>query len=60
MTLSPIGMILEKEWKRTQRLRPELNLIMDNYIIMPNHDHGIIVYRDARPGVSKPATMRLR
>jgi len=52
MILSPIGMIVEKEWQRTPLIRPELNLIMDNYIIMPNHVHGIIVYRDARPGVS--------
>jgi len=52
MILSPIGMIVEKEWQRTPLIRPELNLNMDNYIIMPNHVHGIIVYRDARPVVS--------
>ena len=33
-------------------IRPELNLIMDKYIIMPNHIHGIIVYnRAGRPVV---------
>ncbi|MCF8222581.1 MAG: hypothetical protein K9J25_05495 [Bacteroidales bacterium] len=52
MILSPIGLIVQKEWDRTPALRPELNLIMDNYVIMPNHVHGIIVYRGARPGIS--------
>ena len=52
MFLSPIGRIVDKEWNRTPLLRQELNLIMDDYVIMPDHIHGIIIYRDARPGVS--------
>lgn len=48
MYLSPIGGIIEKEWIITSSLRPELNLKMDDYVIMPNHIHGIIIYRDRR------------
>lgn len=43
MLFSPIGRIVQDEWEKTPMIRPELNLIMDKYIIMPNHIHGIIV-----------------
>jgi REP element-mobilizing transposase RayT len=39
--LSPIGQIAEQEWRRTETLRP--NVSLDEFIIMPNHLHGIIV-----------------
>ena len=52
MLFSPIGRIVQDEWEKTPMIRPELNLIMDKYIIMPNHIHGIIVYnRAVRPVV---------
>jgi hypothetical protein len=34
-------LIPEEEWRRAETLRP--NLSLDEYIIMPNHRHGIIV-----------------
>ena len=52
MILSPIGRIVYQEWFKTPIIRPELNLIMDDFIVMPDHIHGIIIRRDARPGVS--------
>lgn len=52
MVLSPIGRIVEKEWYKTPSMRPELNLLMYDFVIMPDHIHGIIIRRDARPCAS--------
>ncbi len=41
--LSPIGHIVEEEWKRNEELRPELK--NDAYVVMPDHIHGIVVLR---------------
>ena len=38
--LSEIGNIVFAEWLRTPMVRP--NVILDDFIIMPNHIHGII------------------
>lgn len=38
--LSSIGKIVQKEWLKTEQLRN--NIKLDEYIIMPNHIHGII------------------
>ncbi len=45
--LSVIGQIVEQEWKRTAALR--LNVSIDEFIIMPNHLHGIIVIHETHP-----------
>ena len=41
MQLSPIGEIVEQEWSKTQIIRS--NVILDEWIIMPNHMHMIVV-----------------
>jgi len=41
MRLSPIGQVVAYEWQRTERIRPYVSL--DEWVIMPNHIHGIIV-----------------
>lgn len=43
MQLSEIGRIVESEWLKAFKMRPDMNLIMDEYIIMPNHFHAIII-----------------
>ena len=43
MQLSAIGEIAETEWLKTFDLRPDMNLTMGEYIIMPNHFHAIII-----------------
>ncbi len=48
MILNNIGLIVEMEWKRTAQLRQ--NIILDEYIIMPNHIHGIIVLNNKHDG----------
>jgi REP element-mobilizing transposase RayT len=45
MALSPIGIIVDEEWRRTATLRPAVKL--DEWVIMPNHLHGIIVIEPA-------------
>ena len=41
MRLSPIGKIVAEEWQKTPQIRP--NVLLDEWVVMPNHIHGIIV-----------------
>jgi REP element-mobilizing transposase RayT len=43
MQLSEIGKIVETEWLKTIDLRPDMNLTLGEYVIMPNHFHCIII-----------------
>ncbi len=42
MELSEIGKIVESEWQKTTELRPDMNLELYEYVVMPNHFHAII------------------
>jgi REP element-mobilizing transposase RayT len=59
MQLNAYGKIVENEWLKTPAIRPYV--LLDKYIIMPNHFHGIIIIdgvamcRDTAP-VSSRAT----
>jgi REP element-mobilizing transposase RayT len=44
MRLNENGMIVQNEWIRTSQLRR--NVIIDEFIVMPNHIHGIIIIND--------------
>ena len=48
MVLNEFGKIVETEWKKTQRIRD--NIQLDAYIIMPDHVHGIIRITDGCVG----------
>jgi len=39
--LSPIGEIVSEEWQKTPTIRT--NVELDEWIIMPNHIHGILI-----------------
>jgi putative transposase len=39
--LNAYGQIVQEEWQRTAQIRP--NLMIDAFIVMPNHIHGIII-----------------
>jgi putative transposase len=41
MVLNEIGKIAEQEWLNTPEKRP--NVVLDEFIVMPNHVHGIII-----------------
>ena len=42
MLLSGIGKIVDEEWLKTFEMRPDMNLMMGEYVVMPNHFHAII------------------
>jgi len=46
MQLSDIGKIVESEWLATFEMRPDMNLTMGEFVIMPNHFHAIISIGD--------------
>jgi len=57
VVLSPLGRIVAEEWQKTPRARP--NVSFDQWQIMPNHLHGILVIEDVetpRWGVSGGAS----
>ncbi len=43
MILSDIGKIVNEEWEKTFQMRPDMNLGMGEYVVMPNHFHAIII-----------------
>jgi putative transposase len=67
MVLSELGTIVESEWLKTIELRKDMNLQIGDYVVMPNHFHGILIIganqynnpivrgRDAMHGVSTNA-----
>jgi putative transposase len=56
--LSMAGEITAEEWQRTEQVRS--NVVLDRWVVMPNHLHGIIVIRNPvetpRRGVSTRAS----
>lgn len=55
MKLNAIGRIVEIEWLKTFEMRPDMNLSMGEFVIMPNHFHGVIgigdnIYNSGIPG----------
>ena len=47
--LNVLGKITVKEWLRTFQIRK--NIQLDEYIVMPNHFHGIIILTENNKGV---------
>ena len=43
MRLSEIGKIVESEWIKTPVIRPDMNLKLGAFVVMPNHFHAIIM-----------------
>jgi len=42
MVLNDIGRIVKTEWYKTFEMRPDMNLEMGEFVVMPNHFHAII------------------
>ena len=51
MVQNNLGLIVEMEWNKTSQLRQNINL--DEYIIMPNHIHGIIHIKNHIAGATR-------
>lgn len=48
MILSEIGKIVESEWLKTPEIRPDMNIVLDEFRVMPNHFHAIIIIGENR------------
>lgn len=48
MILNELGEIVKNEWLKTPVIRP--NIIIDEFVIMPNHFHGILIISDKNIG----------
>jgi putative transposase len=46
--LSPIGKIAGTEWIKIVELRPFMNLELGEFVVMPNHFHGIIIIHETQ------------
>ena len=53
MHLHPFGQVVREVWFETARVRPYVVLHEDEFVVMPNHVHGIIwiVEVDGQPAV---------
>ena len=43
MQLNDIGKLVEHEWIKTPDLRPDMNLQLGEFVVMPNHFNAIII-----------------
>jgi REP element-mobilizing transposase RayT len=43
MILSELGIHLQNEWLKTPLCRPDMNISLDEFVIMPDHFHAIII-----------------
>jgi putative transposase len=49
MNLSQFGDVARVEWFKTMELRPNVKLWADEFVVMPNHIHGIIWINENDP-----------
>ncbi len=56
MYVSEVGRIVYEEWIKTAIIRS--NIILDEWILMPNHIHGILVITERMPSVETGANDR--
>ena len=56
MVLSEIGGIVKYEWKQTGEIRK--NVELDEYVIMPNHIHGILFIKTIQQNIVTVETPR--
>ena len=54
MRLSDIGKIVEREWLITPEIRPDMNIELGEFVIMPNHFHGIIIIGENKYNTPRP------
>ena len=45
--LNDFGHVVQKEWFRTAELRQNVHLFLDEFVVMPNHLHGILFLDDS-------------
>ena len=42
MQVNALGRIVQEEWFRSAKIRKEIRLLEDEFVVMPNHIHGIV------------------
>lgn len=42
MELSDIGKVVNEEWIKSIKMRPEMEIELGEFVVMPNHFHAII------------------
>jgi len=52
MNLNDFGRIAREEWFKTSILRPNIELEEDEFVVMPNHIHGIIWITESQKDLS--------
>jgi REP element-mobilizing transposase RayT len=57
MDLNPHGKIVRDEWNKTSQIRK--NISLDEFVIMPNHFHGILIISDCRGTMHRAPTKEL-
>ena len=58
VVLSPYGKIAFTEWFKSSGIRQEIELHDDEFVVMPNHIHGIVWITVGAPGPGVRATGR--
>jgi len=48
MILSEIGEIVNDEWLKTSSIRQDMNITLDEFVVMPDHFHAIIIIGENR------------
>ena len=43
MHLSTIGALAQNEWIKTPDIRPDMNISLGEFVVMPDHFHGILI-----------------
>jgi putative transposase len=57
MQLNELGKLVELEWQKSIELRPDMNLYLDEFVVMPNHFHAIIVIGENQYNTDRDATL---
>ncbi len=43
MILNHLGFFVQSEWNKSPEIRPDMNLELGEFVVMPNHFHGIMI-----------------
>ena len=55
VALSPFGVIAGEEWQRIPDIHP--HVVLDDWIVMPDHVHGILILQGERGGSFTPGCL---
>ena len=60
MALNSFGQLVLEEWFKSARIRSEIELFTDEFVVMPNHIHGIIwIVNDPYVGATRRVALTI-